>query len=98
MSQNDAMIAELMKALRVKSDTARDEITGLVDACKKDLEIAGVYVEDENDPLCRQAIKLYCKSYYGYDKDTEKFMAAYAALKDSMALSGDYKKAGDQSG
>ena len=32
------------------------------------------------------------KGHYGYDKDQTTFRAAYAALRDSMALSGDYGK------
>lgn len=98
MAIDEELIRQLMRAVRVKTDSAGDEITDLVDACKKDLEIAGVYVVDEKDPLCKQAIKLYCKANYGYDKDSEKFGAAYAALKDSMSLSGDYVKAGDSDG
>lgn len=98
MAIDAELIQELMKTVRVKSETAESEVKDLAEACKKDLEIAGVYVKDEEEALCRQAIKLYCKAHYGYDKDSEKFRAAYAALKDSMALSGDYKKAGDENG
>lgn len=96
MAIDEELIEQLAKAIRVKSEASEEEITDLVEACKKDLEIAGVYVTNENDPLCKQALKLYCKAHYGYDKDSEKFAAAYAALKDSMALSGDYKKVGDK--
>lgn len=82
----------------MKSQASEEEVADLVDACKGDLKIAGVYVTDENDPLCKQALKLYCKANYGYDKDSERFRAAYEALRDSMALSGDYAKAGDLDG
>ena len=92
MAINEELIEQLMKAVRVKSDIAEDEIADLVDSCKCELEIAGVYITREDDPLFKQAVKLYCKAHYGYDKDTEKFRAAYAALRDSMALSGDYRK------
>lgn len=98
MAITDELLEQLIKAVRVKSSMAADEITDLAEACKKDLEIAGVYVVDEKDPLCRQAIKLYCKANYGYDKDTERFALAYSALKDSMALSGDYPKGGEADG
>lgn len=98
MAITDELLEQLTKAVRVKSSLAEDEIADLAEACKKDLEIAGVYVTDEKDPLCRQAIKLYCKAHYGYDKDNEKFGSAYAALKDSMALSGDYPKDGEANG
>ena len=95
MAIDNELNDKLMKAVRVKSGVAEGEISDLVQSCIKDLEIAGVYVKDVNEPLCKQAIKLYCKANYGYDKDTEKFEMAYKALKDSMALSGDYPKEGD---
>ncbi len=86
------LIQELMRAVRVKSQVGADELKELSEACRADLEIAGVYVTDFDDPLPKQALKLYCKANYGYDKDSEKFRDAYAALKDSMALSGEYGK------
>lgn len=95
MAINEELIEKLMRAVRVKSQASEEEVKDLVGACKEDLKIAGVYVTDENDPLCKQAIKLYCKANYGYDKDSERFRAAYETLRDSMALSGDYAKAGD---
>lgn len=87
---SEEYIIQLMHAVRVKSSVSKEEITDLAEACIKDLEIAGVYVTDAEDPLCRQAVKLYCKAHYGYDDDSEKFGEAYTALKDAMALSGDY--------
>jgi hypothetical protein len=87
-----------MRATRTKSQTAKSELITLASACIKDLEIAGIYVTDTEEALSRQAIRLYCKANYGYDKDIEKFGAAYAALKDAMALSGDYAKAGETDG
>lgn len=92
MAIDDRVIRDLMRAVRVKTATAEDEITDLAEACLVDLRIAGVYVEDPSDPLCKQAIKLYCKANYGYDTDSEKFREAYASLKDSMALSGEYNQ------
>lgn len=98
MAIDAALMHDLVRTVRVKSDTGKEEIMELVESCKKDLEIAGIYVTDETEPLCKQAIKLYCKGHYGYDKDSERFLASYSALKDSMALSGEYKKAGDSDG
>lgn len=92
MAIDDDLILKLKNAIRVKSDSANDELKDLTEACLLDLKIADVYVEDQTDALFRQALKLYCKAHYGYDDDSESFGAAYAALKDSMALSGDYRK------
>ena len=79
-------------AVRVKSDSSNDEIQDLIDACKRELELAGVYITDEKDPLEKQVIKFYCKGHYGYEENTEKFIIAYKSLRDAMALSGDYAK------
>ena len=84
---------EIRKRLRVKSREAEEEIAELVESCKKELEIAGVY-GDEEDPVYFQALVLYCKSHFGYDEGTERFLQAFKSLRDSMALSGDYKKEG----
>ena len=87
----DELIDELKQFIRVNSKEAEGELKALVPSCKKELEIAGVY-GDETDPLYRQAIRLYCKAHYGYDEKAERFKESYEALRDSMALSGDYKK------
>ena len=88
---SNELLEKLARSVRVMSESAKEEIKELAEACVLDLEIAGVYVIDE-DPLCEQAMKLYCKAHYGYDEDSERFGAGYSALKDAMALSGDYQK------
>ena len=99
MNIPEGYIDGLMVKVRVKSAAARTELMDLVDAAIRDLDIAGVYVTDVAEPLCERAITLYCKANYGYDTDSEKFRAAYAALRDAMSLSGDYpKKAGELGG
>lgn len=84
------IIEKLKKRIRAKA-APDEEIKDLVNTCKKELEIAGVY-GDENDPTYYQAIVLYCKANYGYDENTERFERAFSSLRDAMSLSGDYKK------
>lgn len=90
MDISQEWVEETKRNIRAKSSEADQEVKGLIEACLKDLEIASVYVTDAEDPLVKQAVKLYCKGNYGYDDDTERFREAYAALKDAMALCGDY--------
>lgn len=92
MAIDSELLQDLMDAVRVKSAKAKTEIEDLTEACKADLMIAGVYVEEFADPLAKQALKLYVKANYGYDDNVERFRAAYSALRDSMALSGEYEK------
>lgn len=85
------LLEEVKTVLRVKSKAFDDaEISPLISSCKADLLRAGIKTDAETDPLTRQAIKLYCKANFGFSEDSEKFQKAYEALRDSMALSGDY--------
>lgn len=86
-------IEEIKRAVRVTASLADGEIKNLVSACVAEMQVAGVYIKDLQDPLGKQAITLYCKAHYGYDEKTEAFAEAFRALRDAMALSGDYKKA-----
>lgn len=91
----EEIVQKLKQRIRVRADTSNEEILDLAESCKKELEIAGVY-GDVTDPLYYQAMVLYCKGHFGYDDNTERFLEAYQALRDAMALSGDYQKeAGD---
>lgn len=85
------MIEKIRNSLRIKTDKLDSEIEDLIEACKMDLKIKGVNNIDEQDPLIFQAIKIYCKAYFGIDnKDSEKYIKVYESLRDSLALCGDY--------
>lgn len=73
------------------SHTKRDaDITAVIAACKTDLSVAGVKRVEDSDALASQAIKLYCRSWYNYQGQSERWESAYSALRTSMALCGDY--------
>lgn len=85
------MLSKIKLALRITSNHFDDEISNLIDAAKKDLELAGVMVIDESDALIIRAITLYAKANFGYDNaDSEKFQKSYDLLKCSLSLAGDY--------
>ena len=85
------IIEDMLHALRVKpSNHAADEVTDLIMAAAADLQGQGVEKIEFNDPLTKQAVKLYCKAHYGYDSNSEKYLEAYQALSMSMALLSDY--------
>lgn len=88
---NMALIDDIKLSLRIKNTAYDKEIQDLIDACKIDLNIAGVEEVDETEPLTAQAIKLYCKGNFGYDENSDKFQQAYESLKTVMALASDYK-------
>lgn len=90
------MLEEVKVALRISNTVYDGEIEGLIDAGKRDLEIAGVAILPLlEDPLIKRAVILYCKAHFGYDnKDAERFLDSYVMLKQHLALSGDYNALG----
>lgn len=83
------MLNKIKLALRISNSVYDDEITDLINACKKDLELAGIVSSniDDNDEMIIQAVKLYCKAYFGLgNPDSTKYASAYEHLKSSLSL------------
>jgi uncharacterized phage protein (predicted DNA packaging) len=90
------MLESVKLALRVTISDFDEEIQDLIDAAKRDLEIAGVDIIDETDPLIRRAIITYCKANFGYDNpEAERFQQSYDMLKQHLSLSYDYRAVDD---
>lgn len=91
------MLESVKRALRVTISDFDEEIQDLIDAAKRDLEIAGVAKDKivDTDKLIRRAIITYCKANFGYDNpEAERFQQSYDMLKMHLSLSSDYQ-AGD---
>lgn len=85
------LLEKIKKALRISHEHLDDEITDMIEACLLDLNISGVRVINECDPLILQAVKVYCKANAGLNNDdSEKFQRSYNSLKTHLSLCGDY--------
>lgn len=89
------LLEQTKRWLRISTDVVDDEVAQTIAAAILDLQNVGVQKTDRDDPLIRQAIKLYCKSQFGYDTDAERFSGAYEHLKMALAMSRDYNGGGD---
>ena len=78
--------------LRITGTAMDSEVDQTIQAALMDLSMAGVAFLDPQDPLIRQAIKLYCKAQFGYEADSGKFAAAYEHLKSALTLCNDYRE------
>jgi uncharacterized phage protein (predicted DNA packaging) len=88
------MLESVKLALRVTVSDFDEEIQDLIDAAKRDLEIAGVAKDKivDTDKLIRSAIITYCKANFGYDNpEAERFQQSYDMLKQRLSLSYDYR-------
>lgn len=85
------MLDSIKVSLRITNTAFDNEINDLIDAANKDLNIAGVLLKDDYDPLIKRAITIYVKANFGWDNpDAERLQESYLMLKQHLALSGDY--------
>ena len=72
-----ALIKAIKDSMRMSAASAiiEDDISGCIEACFKDLQLAGVEKIDETDALINLA---------------DRYRQSYDALKMSLALSGEY--------
>ena len=90
------MLDRVKRAVRIKTTAFDTELIEMIEAAELDLPIAGVKKIDDQDPLIRQAIVMYCKANFGLEnKDSEKYQAVYDNLKERLCLCSDYNECGD---
>ena len=86
-----AILDDVKISLRITNTSYNTEITDLINACKSDLTISGVYSNDDTDSLIKRAIMLYVKAHFGYNNpDADRLMTSYDMLKRHLAFSKDY--------
>ena len=83
------MLETIKLSLRINNDVYNTEINNLINACKKELELAGIASSNikDSDTMIIQAITYYCKANFGYDNpDAERYRLAYESLKQFLCL------------
>ncbi len=93
---SDKYVNSFRLRLRGSSRKLDEEITDLINAARDDLVLGGVLsvkVQDENDPLIKQALVTYLKAEFGLDNpDAEEYRAAYESLKKRLMNSEKYTR------
>lgn len=87
-----ALIKAIKDSMRMSTASAiiEDDISGCIEACFKDLQLAGVEKIDDTDALIIRAAQLFTKADFNYNNLADKYRQSYDALKMSLALSGEY--------
>lgn len=91
------LLVAVKKSLRISADIFDDDLTELIEAAKNDLKMRGVDNIDEDAPLVRQAVKLYCRGNFanGDVKERELYQSRYLDLAGAMSLC-SYYEGGDE--
>lgn len=88
------MVDKVKIALRIKTDAYNDELNGLIEAAKIDLNIAGVVLPEELDAVCNQAIITYCKMNFGLVDDYDRLKRSYDEQKAQLSTRTGYTEWG----
>lgn len=88
----NTIIEKVKVALRIATNDFNDEITDLINACLKDLGIAGVTEDDTTNELLIRAIITYCKVHFGdlSEGQYDRLKASYDEQKAQMQMASGY--------
>lgn len=86
------LLEKVKLALRVTVENYDEEITGLIDAARSDLGIAGVDLPETLDAICERAIITYCKLHFSALTDGEfaRLKASYDEQKAQLVTATGY--------
>ena len=87
-----SLIAEKVKKdLHISSQTKDGLIDLAVETAKRLMSIRGVRKIDPNDPTTAQCIMLYCRYYFNFQGDAERYFSSFESMANSMALAEEYR-------
>lgn len=93
------MLDSVKMACRKSTNAFDDEFKELIAEAREDLKSAGIIETDNDDnPLIKKAIKLYCRLNFGQPDDYDKLKLAYDELKAQLQMSDGYTKWGGEDG
>lgn len=84
------MLSKVKLALRITTNAYDDELSGLIEAAKLDLGIAGVIIPSELDAIVSLAIITYCKCHFGEPDEYDRLKASYDEQKAQLSMCTGY--------
>lgn len=87
----DWVLEAIRLSLRISTQAFDDELDSLIDAALAELRIAGIRETRKNcSPVALNAVRLYCKAYFGSDGQNQKYLEMFDKMKHSMELDDRY--------
>jgi len=84
------ILDEVKLDLRISSSNLDTDVTTAINTAKQRLAIAGVNNVDDTDSLTKQAIMLYCRGWFNYQGDAERYNNAFNEMVKMMTLANEY--------
>lgn len=86
----DALLAKVKTALRIVTEDFDDELTDLISAALKDMNLAGVSETGLTDVLIIRAVITYCKMNFGEPDQYERLKKSYDEQKAQLGMATGY--------
>jgi hypothetical protein len=88
------MLEAVKAALGIASDVYNDEFITLIASAIADLQLSGIVVIEDTDPLIITAVSSYCQANRGTDVEKRKaYREMYLAQKRNLMLAHEYTEA-----
>ena len=94
----DELLEKVKLALRISESDFDSELTDLISAALRDLQIAGVSNTEMTDPLITRAVTTYCKVHFGEPDEFERLKESYDEQKAQLQMTTGYTTWGDIDG
>lgn len=94
----DELLEKVKLALRISESDFDSELTDLISAALRDLQIAGVSNTEMTDPLITRAVTTYCKVHFGEPDEFERYKESYDEQKAQLQMTTGYTTWGDIDG
>lgn len=94
----NTILSKVKLSLRIVTNDFDSELTDLINACLKDLGLAGVTENDMTNELIIRAIQTYCKLHFGtVDESQYRLLkASYDEQKAQMSMATGYTNWGNE--
>lgn len=92
------MLNFVKMALRISENTFDAEITVLINAALKDLQMSGIITDNAGsnpDPIIEMAVATYVKAHFGQPDNYDKLKASYDEQKAQLKIATGYTDWGE---
>lgn len=84
------LTATVKTDLGIRNDVHDASIATAIDAAKIQMTMRGVTVIEETDPTAITCIELFCRHWFNFQGEAERFFKAFEFLANAMAQSSEY--------
>ena len=88
----DPVLAAVKTDLGITSTRRDSDIGTAIEAAKQRLSMIGVDTVSTSDEVTLQAVKLYCRAWFNFQGDSERYAQAFERLANAMSHASEYQE------